>query len=219
MIDRYSLPEMAALFTDEARFARWLEIELLATEAWAALGVVPAADAECGRAQAPVVDAAFVAAVADARGGHRPRRRRVRRRRAGSASADRPGSGSTTGSRRPTSSTPRCAATLTRRRRPPARRRRATWSPCSSDAPSSTATRRWSAAPTASTPSRRRSAPSWPCGACRSIATAPGCVTPARPMAVGKLSGAVGTYSNIDPAVEASRVRGARPRRRCRRRR
>ena len=35
MIDRYSMPEMAALFTDEARFARWLEVELLATEAWA----------------------------------------------------------------------------------------------------------------------------------------------------------------------------------------
>ena len=45
MIDRYSLPEMAALFGDEARFARWLDVELLATEAWSALGVVPAGDA------------------------------------------------------------------------------------------------------------------------------------------------------------------------------
>ena len=60
MIDRYSMPEMAALFDDEARFARWLEVELLATEAWSALGVVPAADAEWARAHAPVVDAAFV---------------------------------------------------------------------------------------------------------------------------------------------------------------
>ena len=64
MIDRYSLPEMAALFDDEARFARWLEVELLATEAWSALGVVPAADAEWARAHAPVVDGAFVAEVA-----------------------------------------------------------------------------------------------------------------------------------------------------------
>ncbi len=56
VIDRYSLPEMAALFADEARFARWLDVELLATEAWSALGVVPAADAEWARAHAPIVD-------------------------------------------------------------------------------------------------------------------------------------------------------------------
>ena len=41
MIPRYSLPEMAALFTDEAKFGAWLEVEILATEAWAELGVVP----------------------------------------------------------------------------------------------------------------------------------------------------------------------------------
>jgi adenylosuccinate lyase len=45
MIPRYSLPAMAALWTDESRMGRWLEIELLATEAWARLGVVPVADA------------------------------------------------------------------------------------------------------------------------------------------------------------------------------
>ena len=67
-----------------------------------------------------------------------------------------------------------------------------------------TATRRWPAAPMACTPSRRRSARSSRCGAFRSIVTAPVCVTPATSIAVGKLSGAVGTYSNIDPAVEAS---------------
>jgi adenylosuccinate lyase len=54
---------MAALFTDEARLARWLEIELLATEAWAELGIVPAADAATCRERAPVVDADFVEAV------------------------------------------------------------------------------------------------------------------------------------------------------------
>ena len=65
MIPRYQLPEMAALFSDEAQQARMLEIELLATEAWAALGVVPVADAAECRAKAPFVDAAFVAAVAE----------------------------------------------------------------------------------------------------------------------------------------------------------
>jgi adenylosuccinate lyase len=43
VIPRYSLPEMAALFTDEAKFGAWLEVEILATEAWAELGVVPQA--------------------------------------------------------------------------------------------------------------------------------------------------------------------------------
>ena len=41
MIPRYSRPEMAALFTDEAKYAAWLEVEILACEAWAELGVVP----------------------------------------------------------------------------------------------------------------------------------------------------------------------------------
>ena len=44
MIDRYSMPEMAAVFSDTTRFGRYLEIELLATEAQARLGVVPAGD-------------------------------------------------------------------------------------------------------------------------------------------------------------------------------
>jgi adenylosuccinate lyase len=63
VIPRYELPEMAAIFTDRARLSRWLEIELLATEAWAALGVVPGADAAACRERAPAVDEAFVAAV------------------------------------------------------------------------------------------------------------------------------------------------------------
>ena len=63
MIPRYELADMAALFTDEARLSRWLEIELLALEAWAALGVMPPEDAAAARRHAPVVDAAFVRAV------------------------------------------------------------------------------------------------------------------------------------------------------------
>ena len=84
MIDRYSTPEMAAVWADTTRFGRWLEVELLATEAHAELGVVPADDAAACRDQAPVVDDAFVAAVLERERDDRPRRRRVRRRRPGS---------------------------------------------------------------------------------------------------------------------------------------
>jgi adenylosuccinate lyase len=52
LIERYAPPEIAGLFTDEARFADWLEVELLATEAWAKLGVVPDADATTIRERA-----------------------------------------------------------------------------------------------------------------------------------------------------------------------
>jgi adenylosuccinate lyase len=65
VIPRYQTPEMSATFSDVARFARYLEIELLATEAHAALGVVPPDDAVLCRQQAPQVDDAFVAAVAE----------------------------------------------------------------------------------------------------------------------------------------------------------
>jgi adenylosuccinate lyase len=56
---------MAAVFTDEARFGAWLEVELLAVEGWAELGVIPAADAQAVRQRAPVVDAGIVAAIAE----------------------------------------------------------------------------------------------------------------------------------------------------------
>ncbi len=65
MIGRYAFPEMAALFTDEARLGLWLEIELLAMEGWSDLGVVTAETATAARAHAPKVDASFVAAVAE----------------------------------------------------------------------------------------------------------------------------------------------------------
>jgi adenylosuccinate lyase len=41
MIERYSTPEMAALWTDEARMAAWLKVELAVCEAWSRLGEVP----------------------------------------------------------------------------------------------------------------------------------------------------------------------------------
>jgi adenylosuccinate lyase len=45
VIPRYSLPEMDTLFSDGARFARWLQVEVLAVEGWVEAGVIPAADA------------------------------------------------------------------------------------------------------------------------------------------------------------------------------
>jgi adenylosuccinate lyase len=52
LIPRYSLSPVADLFADEARFATWLEVEVLAVEAWASLGVVPAAAARAIRERA-----------------------------------------------------------------------------------------------------------------------------------------------------------------------
>jgi adenylosuccinate lyase len=42
VIARYDVPEVAAVWSDEARMSNWLEIELLVVEAWAAVGSVPA---------------------------------------------------------------------------------------------------------------------------------------------------------------------------------
>src|SRR5512142_1156868 len=42
MIPRYSRPEMARLWSDESRFAAWLEVEIAASEVLAERGVVPA---------------------------------------------------------------------------------------------------------------------------------------------------------------------------------
>jgi adenylosuccinate lyase len=58
LIPRYRLPEMAAVWSDEARLANWLEIELLAVEAWAELGVIPAEDAATCRDRAAFTVAA-----------------------------------------------------------------------------------------------------------------------------------------------------------------
>ena len=41
MIPRYSRPEMAALWSDQAKFQRWLDVEVAACEAWAKLGQIP----------------------------------------------------------------------------------------------------------------------------------------------------------------------------------
>ena len=51
MIPRYTRPEMAAIWTDENRYKIWLEIETLATEKMADLGIVPKEAAEDLRAK------------------------------------------------------------------------------------------------------------------------------------------------------------------------
>ncbi|GGF26425.1 adenylosuccinate lyase [Halobacillus andaensis] len=46
MIERYTRPEMGAIWTEENRYKAWLEVELLACEAWSELGVIPKEDVE-----------------------------------------------------------------------------------------------------------------------------------------------------------------------------
>jgi len=41
MIDRYTLPKMREIWSEENKFRKWLEVELAACEAWSTLGKVP----------------------------------------------------------------------------------------------------------------------------------------------------------------------------------
>jgi len=63
MIPRYSPTDVAELFSDVHRFDTMLEVELLAAEGLAQRGDIPAADVAALRSRRPVVDAAFVADV------------------------------------------------------------------------------------------------------------------------------------------------------------
>ncbi|MBX9881300.1 MAG: adenylosuccinate lyase [Sphingomonas sp.] len=66
MVPRYSRPQMAALWTPEARYSIWFEIEAHATEALAALGVVPRAAADAlwrWWATKPPIDVAAIDAI------------------------------------------------------------------------------------------------------------------------------------------------------------
>jgi len=42
MIERYSRPEMAAIWTQQNKYQKWLDVEVAACEAWAKLGKIPA---------------------------------------------------------------------------------------------------------------------------------------------------------------------------------
>ncbi|WP_274363063.1 adenylosuccinate lyase [Paenibacillus thermotolerans] len=52
MIERYTRPEMAAIWTEENKFKAWLEVELTACEAWSELGVIPKEDVKALREKA-----------------------------------------------------------------------------------------------------------------------------------------------------------------------
>ncbi len=66
MIPRYSRPDMVAIWTPESRFAIWFEIEAYATEKLGELGVVPASAAKAlwdWWATKPVIDVAAIDAI------------------------------------------------------------------------------------------------------------------------------------------------------------
>ncbi|MFM8625736.1 MAG: adenylosuccinate lyase [Actinomycetota bacterium] len=63
MIPRYSTPETDALFSEEGKMRRWLEVELAVVDALEADGTAPLGTAARCRANAPVIDASFVARV------------------------------------------------------------------------------------------------------------------------------------------------------------
>ena len=52
MLTRYTRPEMAEVWSEYNRYKCWLEVEILADEAWAALGEIPAEDVAKIRANA-----------------------------------------------------------------------------------------------------------------------------------------------------------------------
>lgn len=63
MIPRYSNIDTDALFSEESKMRRWLEIELCVVESLAAHGLAPNEAAIACRAGAPIVDAGFVTRV------------------------------------------------------------------------------------------------------------------------------------------------------------
>ncbi|WP_202080895.1 adenylosuccinate lyase [Caldalkalibacillus salinus] len=54
MIERYTRPEMKAIWTEENKFKAWLEVEILACEAWSELGHIPKEDVKLIRENARI---------------------------------------------------------------------------------------------------------------------------------------------------------------------
>ncbi len=46
MVERYARKEMSSKWTQEARYAAWLEVEKAAVKAWNKLGLIPDSDCE-----------------------------------------------------------------------------------------------------------------------------------------------------------------------------
>ena len=65
MIPRYSTTATDELFSEQAKMSRWLEIELCVVEAMADAGLVPRESADVCRKNAPRIDEAFVQRVQD----------------------------------------------------------------------------------------------------------------------------------------------------------
>ncbi|MGH3073964.1 MAG: lyase family protein, partial [Gaiellales bacterium] len=64
MIARYTRPAMGAVWSDERRFTRWLDVEIAAMAGWAELGVVPA-DAVSAVRERARVDVARISEIED----------------------------------------------------------------------------------------------------------------------------------------------------------
>ena len=65
VISRYTTPEMDSIFSDVAKFSRYLDIELLVVDALAKLGLASESEAATCRSKAPVVDDALVQQIAE----------------------------------------------------------------------------------------------------------------------------------------------------------
>ena len=63
MIGRYTRPNMARLWSSENRFQKWLEVEMLACEAWAQIGHLDKGEVEELKARTFTVDETFVKRV------------------------------------------------------------------------------------------------------------------------------------------------------------
>jgi adenylosuccinate lyase len=64
LISRYTRPAIGAVWSDERKFQRWLDVEIAAMAAWSDLGALPAAAVEAVRARAHV-DVARIGEIED----------------------------------------------------------------------------------------------------------------------------------------------------------
>ena len=64
MIERYTNPEMGAIWNEPNRYQTWLDVEIAVCEAWAGLGKIPAASLKTIKAKAGF-DAERIEAILD----------------------------------------------------------------------------------------------------------------------------------------------------------
>ena len=198
MIERYTLPEMGRVWSEAHKYELWCRVETLVLEAHARAGTVPAdAVAPVRAAPPPTPEAvaaieavtghdviAFLSAWAD----NTVPREAAAYVHFGMTSSDLLDTALALQLTEATdlllAGAPSC------------------WRRCGSTR-WRTGPRCGSAGPTASTPSRTSGGTGWPTSRSPWPAAGTGWPRAREAVAVGKLSGAVGTYSNIDPAIEA----------------